>query len=418
MKMNKPRSKAGLLLLVLLMTIASLLISMPLLGCTEDISQTCVLCDVTFPQGVINEHTTFCEHCGAQLCVCDFHGYKVCPTHVLCKIAYTTVTDMMANGEFDPTAENAETSGEAPVSSLMSRKMDELKEQLVAEHSPAACGNEKHFICDEMDHTHAACGAEGHYNCDGMNHTVAPCGTQGHTNCDGKDHAPTGCGAEGHYYCEITNPDELSHHSTTADCGDYLCVVYENESQHLALDCGWHYACSIPAAERGQHSTSTCGHCVTVVNAAPDEHQPLGCDNGHFSCMEDVGTNHDLLTCGHYACDEGNHEIAACNTHYSCEDGEHEICESCSQPQCNGSTHFCYMCNQYACAENNTANHTECEGCHLYLCIDNGIVHDLCSSCNKHLCDNTADHSSCQSNSQKASQPTIRSIKVATCVCA
>ena len=314
---------------------------------------------------------TLCEYCGGYLCRGD---------HTACG---------------QPVIEYCETCGQP------------LGE---GEHNELECG---HYSCEAGEHTKQSC---GHYLCLGE-HEVFGCG---HYSCDGGEHYDLSCG---HSACEDGD------HSSCIYCGDYFCDGEDHsllecghfacqDGNHVLLSCG-HYEC-----EGGDHTLFDCGHCAST----PGGHGKCDacgknlCTGDHSDCGEPIinycnicGKNyeigeHGMLGCGHYACEDGNHDQCPCCPGYICtgdhsyrecghpvctyENLNHEICPSCGNYSCL-DRHDALECGHHACED---GEHRECMTCLGYLCKgDHSVLdcghracavgeHKKCSACSSYLC--------------------------------
>ena len=130
--------------------------------------------------------------------------------------------------------------------------------------------------------------------------------------------------------------------------------------------------------------------------------------------------NHDLLECGHHACEEGDHERCGYCGEFYCHGGEHGICYGCREGICNGNNHdLCEVCGWYLCRGEHqlmpcghkicaSGEHSPCDTCGKYLChggahyfmdcghkICSGGVHKSCPRCHEYTC-NAPDHGLCE----------------------
>ena len=154
------------------------------------------------------------------------------------------------------------------------------------------------------------------------------------------------------------------------------------------------------------------------------------------SCVERIGSpeseycpvcnqqllygNHELLECGHHACEEGNHERCGYCGDFYCLGGEHGICYGCRQAICNGEEHgLCGVCGWYLCKGEHfilpcghkvcaSGSHGNCDTCGQYLChggahyyldcghrVCSGGTHKQCPRCGEYTC-NAPDHELCE----------------------
>ena len=152
--------------------------------------------------------------------------------------------------------------------------------------------------------------------------------------------------------------------------------------------------------------------CVERIGAPDSEYCPV--------CNQQLlYGNHELLECGHHACQEGNHERCGYCGGFYCLGGEHGICYGCRQAICNGEEHgLCGVCGWYLCKGEHfilpcghkvcaSGSHGNCDTCGQYLChggahyyldcghrVCSGGTHKQCPRCGEYTC-NAPDHELC-----------------------
>ncbi len=147
------------------------------------------------------------------------------------------------------------------------------------------------------------------------------------------------------------------------ECGHYQCIEgYRSGLNHVKAPCG-HYSCT-ENFYRTDHTKSACGHFVCDENYSKLTHEKDSC--GHYICDEKTHTAAACKVSGHYVC-SGEHTIRQCGKHYACD--KSKVTMFCGHCEClleefnEKYIHEEYYCGHIMCGEKLDPAHKECEYC-------------------------------------------------------
>ncbi len=353
MKENKgkrfrlPSNRFLAALIVVALTIASLGVTMTLLGCNDD--STAIFCDGCALEVVVSkEHEISCGETAHFSCDGFTHGLAACGEHYAC-------IDAMAEYQAeikDPTNQDR---------FLADIKADYSK-AAAEQHKAAECKVEGHFVCDGKEHSADSCKEAGHTHTFGEATCIAPaaCTIEGCTETNGEvnanNHAggtevknakAATCAAEGYSgdtYCKgcnaVIQKGSATAKSTTHSGGtevkgkkDATCAAEGYTGDTYCKGCNTVIQKGSATAKSTNHTGGTevknAKEATCCETGFSGDTYCKGCGAKISSGSSVAATgNHPAAVCcksGHHAHDNKNHEGAECLIlgHFVCDGKDH-----------------------------------------------------------------------------------------------